>query len=192
MIVKNIVLVLGALMLVVSGGKGFAQDTSESVHAPMSETSAAKPEDVASVDAIISAVYDVISGPAGPRDWGRMRSLFTPEARLAVRSVNAPDGIQFLSLDDYEKNAGAAFMKTGFFETGIHNETVHYDSIAHVFSTYESRRTVDGEPFARGINSIQLLHHQDRWWVVSIYWQAETEDAPIPTHFLPKPGPKAE
>src|SRR5688572_18845337 len=37
---------------------------------------AANPADVASIDAIVAALYDVISGPAGKkRDWDRMRSL---------------------------------------------------------------------------------------------------------------------
>ncbi|MCL7961140.1 MAG: hypothetical protein M8861_13185, partial [marine benthic group bacterium] len=40
-------------------------------------------EDVESANAIIAAVYDVISGPAGAeRDWDRMRSLFLPGAQL--------------------------------------------------------------------------------------------------------------
>ncbi len=39
----------------------------------------AKPSDVESVDAILKALYDVISGPAGQkRDWDRFRSLFLP------------------------------------------------------------------------------------------------------------------
>src|ERR1700721_2508520 len=46
----------------------------------------AKPADVSSPDAILAATYDVISGPAGKRDWDRFRSLFLPGARLgAVR-----------------------------------------------------------------------------------------------------------
>ena len=43
----------------------------------------AKPEDVKSPEAILNAVYDVISGGKGQaRDWNRMRSLFIPGARL--------------------------------------------------------------------------------------------------------------
>ena len=50
--------------------------------AQAAEPPAAKPADVASPDAILAACYDVISGPAGPRDWDRFNSLFAPGARL--------------------------------------------------------------------------------------------------------------
>ena len=54
---------------------------------------AAKPADVNSVDAIITALYSVISGPKGqPRDWDRMRSLFLPSARLIPARAADIDG----------------------------------------------------------------------------------------------------
>ncbi len=182
---KNLMVALSAFALMALAVQSQAQENGESAKTE-AMAKPANPEDVASVEAIIEAVYDVISGPAGPRDWARMRSLFIAEPRMAVRNPNAPNGIRVFTLDDYIKNSGAYFLENGFFETGIHNEIALYDSIAHVFSTYESRREADAEPFARGINSIQLLHHDDRWWVVSIYWQQESEDAPIPAQFLPK------
>src|SRR5205809_754925 len=47
-------------------------------------------KDVASVDAIINAVYDVISGePGTSRDWARFRNLFKPETRLLPTRKNA-------------------------------------------------------------------------------------------------------
>jgi hypothetical protein len=46
---------------------------------PTTATPAANPADVNSMDAIIAAVYDVISGPAGKkRNWDRMRSFSCP------------------------------------------------------------------------------------------------------------------
>src|SRR5947209_7573751 len=42
----------------------------------------AKAEDVRSIEAIIAALYDAISGPPGGRDWYRILSLFHPGARL--------------------------------------------------------------------------------------------------------------
>ena len=60
------------------GGKVLSQNEKSQPPA----AAAARPDDVKSVDAIIAAVYDAISGPAGERDWDRLRSLFLPEARL--------------------------------------------------------------------------------------------------------------
>ena len=153
------------------------------------ETSKADYKDVESMDAIIAAVYDVISGPAGEkRDWDRMRSLFIPEAVIMPSGQN-PDtkevGYRHWSLGDYIDQAGSNLEKDGFFEVEVARKTEQYGTIAHVFSTYESRRKQEDEkPFMRGINSIQLLKGKDRWYIVSIFWMGETKDYPIPEVYL--------
>src|ERR1700755_1397386 len=53
-----------------------------SASATPANTPTAKPGDVDTIEHILAATYDVISGPAGPRDWDRFRSLFYPGARL--------------------------------------------------------------------------------------------------------------
>ncbi|MDX1577193.1 MAG: hypothetical protein R3266_01865 [Gemmatimonadota bacterium] len=147
----------------------------------------ADPEDVASMDAIVAALYDVISGPAGePRDWERFKSLHIPEARL-IPSGRGPSGIGFvvLSPEEYSLRASSAFEQSGFYEVEIARTTERFGHIAHLFSTYESRRSPDdAEPFQRGINSIQLLHDGDRWWILNIFWTAERPDLPIPDRYL--------
>ncbi len=183
---KTLIMILAVLSLSTIASPGISQENGKKDgKTETAATLAANPEDIASIEAIIGALYDVISGPARPRNWDRMRSLLVPGARFIVRNAKAENGLRVLTLEQYIASSGSYFLKNGFFETGIHNEIVHYDSIAHVFSTYESRHGEGEEPFARGINSIQLLHHNDRWWVVSVYWQQESEDTPIPTEFLP-------
>ncbi len=152
---------------------------------------AARAEDVASIDAILSAVYDAISGPAGEaRDWDRFRSLFLPEARL-VPTGRGPDGTaRYLvwTPEEYIEAAGGQLEAGGFFEREVHRVEERFGGIAHAFSTYESFRTPEqieaGTPFMRGINSFQLLHDGSRWWILQIYWQAETPDTPIPDRYL--------
>jgi hypothetical protein len=148
----------------------------------------ADPADVESIDAIIGAVYDVISGPPGPRDWDRMRSLFIPEARLISVGVGR-DG-QFrkraMDLEGYIQGAGGYFEGNGFFEQELARRTERFEHVAHAFSTYESLRNADDpEPFSRGINSFQLMNDGQRWWIVTIYWEAETPEKPIPKKYLP-------
>ena len=151
----------------------------------------AKPEDVKSVDAILAALYDVISGPKGKaRDWDRMRSLFIPDARLIPSRVNKDtqqvDAI-VLSVDGYIARSSTTMTTNGFFEHSIHNEVEQFGNIAHVWSTYESRHNADdATPFARGINSIQLLKDGDRYWIVNIFWDSERPDSPIPAKYLGK------
>ncbi len=160
--------------------------------APTSSAPAAKPADVASMDAIIKTLYGVISGPAGQaRDWDRFRSIFAPGARL-IPTGRDPAGKAALravwSPDDYVRTAGANLEKNGFFENEIGRTVEQYGGVVQVFSAYDSRRTAaDPKPFARGINSIQLYNDGTRWWVVSIFWESETPANPIPAKYL-KPG----
>lgn len=149
----------------------------------------ARPEDVRSVDAILGALYDVISGPAGEaRDWDRMRSLFAPGARL-IPARPRPDGsgaeANVLTVDGYIDASSPIFERQGFFEREISRKTESFGNIVHVFSTYAARRAPeDPEPFVRGINSIQLLKDGDRYWVVTIFWDSERPGSPIPERYL--------
>lgn len=149
----------------------------------------ADPADVASIDAIIGALYEVISGPAGEaRDWDRFRSLHVPDARLIPTGRReAGDFVYFVwSVEDYIERAGPSLEQTGFFEREVARVTEEFGSVAHAFSTYESRREADDpEPFQRGINSIQLMNDGDRWWIVNILWRGESPGLTIPERYLP-------
>ncbi len=148
----------------------------------------AKPEDVKSPDAILAALYDVISGPAGEkRDWDRMKSLFIPEGKLIPTFKNQQGQVQYLhwTVQEYIDRAGASLERDGFFEVEISRKTEQYGTIMHAFSTYESRRKLSDEnPFARGINSIQLLNDGKRWWIVSVFWMGETPEYKLPEKYL--------
>jgi hypothetical protein len=149
----------------------------------------AKPDDVKSPEAIVAAVYNVISGGKGEaRDWDRMRSLFIPDARL-IPSSPGKDGHTdaiILTIDGYIARSNGRMTSTGFFERSIHNETQQFGNIVQIWSTYESRHNLnDPTPFARGINSFQLLKDGDRYWVVNIFWDAESPTNPIPSKYLP-------
>jgi hypothetical protein len=154
--------------------------------------SEANPADVESIDAIITAAYDSISGPPGKRDWNRERSLFIPGARLIPTAESAgemsPGGEitpHMLDIDGFVARVGDYLEKKGFFEREIARRTEQFGHIAHVWSTYESRHNVDDpEPFMRGINSIQLFYDGTRWWIVTIYWQHESAAHPIPEKYL--------
>jgi len=157
----------------------------------MDITTKANSADVESIDAIIAATYDVISGPASkPRDWERERSLFYPGARLMPTATVAGSNDvelapQILDVEGYIARVEPLFEKSGFYETEIARRVESFGSIAHVWSTYESRRDPsDPEPFMRGINSIQLFNDGKRWWVLSIYWQHESRQHPLPEKYL--------
>lgn len=170
-----------------------AQDSSAS-SAPAAGTTAAgtpatptaRAADVASIDAILKAAYDTISGPKGQqRDWDRLRSLFVPGARL-IPTHTSKDGVttaRVLNVDEFIRIGDPNLRKNGFFEDEVHRTVQRFGNIAQVFSTYETRHEAGDKPFQRGINSIQLLFDGHRWWIVTIYWQGERPDLPIPKQF---------
>jgi len=180
------------LFLLVFASFGFSQSASTQAPSQSSATSAtvqAKPEDVNSIEAILAATYDVISGPAGKkRDWDRFRSLFYPGACLiptGKRPNEQEVSARVLTPDMYVERSTPFLEKEGFFERGVSNKIEHYGNIAHVFSTYESRRkSDDAQPFQRGINSFQLVNDGKRWWVITILWQGETPENRIPSEYL--------
>jgi len=156
---------------------------------PFAGVPAAKPDDVKSVESILAALYDVISGPPGERDWNRFRSLFMPNARL-TSAEKSPDGavrVRPNSVEDYVRLGGGYFLKNGFFERPIVSRVQIFGNVAQVFSSYESRHAPGEAPFARGINSFQMAFDGKRWWVVNILWDEERPDNPLPKEFAAKP-----
>jgi hypothetical protein len=144
-------------------------------------------QDVVSVDAIIAAMYGLISGGPGERDWERLRNLYLPGARMIPTGLrpNGEDGLRVLDIEQYIASVRGYFLDNGFFETEIARRCERYGHLVHALSTYESRHDVDdAEPFVRGINSIQLLHRDGRWWVVTVFWDNESATNPIPPAYL--------
>lgn len=153
---------------------------------------APRPEDVGSIDAIVEAWYDIISvGPGESVDWARDSSLYLPDIRFVIvpgASAGADDATAVraavLSHGEFIE-ASSGGLSEGFLEREIHRTTQRFGNLAHVFSTYEFRRTEDGPVLGRGINSIQLFHDGGRWWIVGAAWRNETDETPIPEEYLP-------
>lgn len=149
----------------------------------------ADPGDVATPDAIVEALYEVISGPPGPRDWDRLRSLFHPQARMIPTGPDprAPGARRTAvwTVDEYIEQVTPFFDERGFYEREIGRVTERFGGVVHLFSAYESRVDPESEePFQRGINSIQLVQQDDRWWILTVLWEGESDDNPIPQRYL--------
>ncbi len=146
-------------------------------------------DDVASIDAIVRALYECVSftDGAGP-DEARLASLLTADAKLiAVQPSGAT-----LETDarGFVARVRERIQTTGlmsFVERELFRRTEVYAAIAHVFSSYEGRTSRrDGELLVRGINSIQLRHDGARWWILSVLWTDEHAGNPIPAAYLPR------
>jgi hypothetical protein len=146
-----------------------------SVSAPRLQAPVARDQDVRTVDGIIEALYQVISGPAGhKRDWDRFRSLFAPGARLipALSRPGEKPVIRVLDVEGYVRRTDAIFEKEDFWESEKERKTDTSGNLVHVFSMYESRRAQTGQPFQTGVNSIQLFNDGSRWWIVTVMWNS--------------------
>jgi hypothetical protein len=152
------------------------------------KTVPARPDDVQSIDGMMKAFYEVVSGPAGqPRDWARDRSLYTPDLRFISISESRQKRLTAMIFDHQTyAESSQPMLKSGFFEREIHRSTQRFGHIAHVMSTYESRRTPDGPVFARGINSIEMFFDGQRWWITFAEWDEERPGQPLPQEFLPE------
>lgn len=147
-------------------------------------------EDVASPEAIITAAYESLARAPGENyDWDRFRSLFIAEAKLIPNkeqtggsfAVLTPQG--FIDWADRVTVIGGANDK-GFAEEAIHNKIERYGDIAHAFSSYQKHFWKDSNILGRGINSFQMVYHENRWWITGIIWDEETGAGIIPNQYL--------
>jgi len=143
-------------------------------------------KDTRSVESTVLALYDVISGePGSARDWDRFKNLFKPEARLIPTRKDDQGNltIKAMTPDEYVQLFSSR-ISTGFFERELSRKVEEYGTVIHVFSTYETKEKKDGPVTNRGINSIQLFKDKDRYYVVNIFWCAESMGFALPDKYL--------
>lgn len=141
--------------------------------------------DGATIQHVVQALYEVISGPAGPRDWERFRSLFSARAFMAAGTTDAGGRKRMVSIqpEEYVRNNNNFFLQSGFFEEEINHIANQFGDVAQVFSVYQYRFREKGPPIKRGINSIQLIRENEKWKIASIIWSEETPENPIPKKY---------
>ncbi len=148
-----------------------------------------RPADVASIDGVVSALYQTMSGGKGEvRDWNRLRTLFRPDARLTSQRLEKGTGKMLTRVSTVEEYIGGSvsyFGKEGFYQTELLRETERYGQMAQVLSSYEvKRKKEDAQPYRRTLNSIQLVSDGQRWWIQSLVWQSEEDGGPLPQRYL--------
>ncbi|HKY61767.1 MAG TPA: hypothetical protein VJP59_12235 [Gemmatimonadota bacterium] len=142
----------------------------------------ADPADVGTIDGIVAAFYDVVSGPPGePRQWERDATLYGPGTLFTI--ADSAGAYRNVTPAEFARETDGYLVESGFVEREIHRETRRFGRIAQVWSTYEWR-TADGRT-GRGINGLQLVHDAGRWWITHATWDNETPDRPIPAEYLP-------
>lgn len=142
-------------------------------------------QDVASIDQIMKAMYEVISGPAGPRDWNRFKNLYHEKAYMGA-VFNKADGTSVyrnFTPEEYIKRNAPFFLEKSFHERELGRKVMQFNDVATVFSAYEFEIA---DKKQRGVNSIQLVFSDKRWWITSIIWEEESKEKPLPNFLLEK------
>lgn len=148
-------------------------------------TRPADPADVATLDGIIAAFYDIVSHDAGePVDWARDSTLYLEDLRFRIAQPTR-DGMRVRILEHGEFAALFSDVSQAFYEREIHRVTQRFGPMAQVWSTYEWRTTPNGPVGGRGINAIDLYFDGTRWWIASATWTSESPENPIPAEYLP-------
>jgi len=163
---------------------GVAQNTGTS---NASETNAVigDPKDVGSIDSLIKALYEVISGPAGQaRNWDRARTLFMPDVRMISVSPNkeGKPNVRMISFPEYVERVTPMVAKQGFYESEIKRSVREFGNVAQVLTSYEIRHNPGEEPLLRGVNALQVYFDGHRWWIASIIWDTDRPGNPMPQY----------
>jgi len=180
--------VLSAAALAAGALGGIAQ-TKQKEHVQI-PTVAARPEDVSSIEAIVHASYETISGGVGvPRQWGRDQTLFDPHVRfvaIAVDPVSKETKTDSFSEQELADDTNAESVRDGFVEHELGHSIQRFGNVATVLSSYEIKISATGKAAARGVNIFQLYFDGKRWWILSVVWDEERPGNPIPAELLPK------
>jgi len=155
------------------------------VAAPKAEP---RPEDVSSIEGIVKASYETISGGVGvPRQWGRDRTLFAPNVRYISISKDKTGAVKARTSDyqEYLDESDDFVVKQGFTEVELGRKIERFGNVAAVLSSYEGRVMTTGKVVTRGVNIFSLYFDGKRWWIQTMLWDEESPENPIPAELLP-------
>jgi hypothetical protein len=144
---------------------------------------AARAEDVGTIEGIVAASYETISGGVGvARQWGRDRTLFDPNSRSVAVSVNEKTGAvttRGSTEQEFADESDPSLVKDGFTERELKHVIKRFGNVATVLSSYEGT-VASGKVITRGVNIFQLYFDGKRWWILSMVWDEERPGNPIP------------
>src|SRR5215470_1735991 len=176
-------------LLLCGFGGGYAMEKQGEVRHVAVPKAEPRPEDVSTIEGIVKASYETISGAVGvPRQWGRDRTLFASSVRyIAVGKDKA--GAVKVSTSDYQEYLDESddfLVKQGFTEVELGRKIERFGNVATVLSSYEGKLASTGKVVTRGVNIFSLYFDGKRWWIQTMLWDEESPENPIPAELLPK------
>jgi len=140
--------------------------------------------DVKSIDAIIDAYYDVISGSSND-PWQFERDKYIHSNKAVIVRLDENGKADSHPLEAEYIPVGLA-PKESFYEKELKRKVSQFGNIAQVWSAYEIRTNPEIASNMRGLNSIQLHFEKGRWWIDSWTTEMESDRNALVKDFLRK------
>ncbi len=143
------------------------------------------PVELTTPEGVVRELYRMVCvDKGGPdTDWSQVRNLFLPQAVVVLRV--SKDASQVFDvqgwIDDFVAwDEKARVKERGFYEKILVMKPRVFRDIANVFVHYEAAIVDSDKKPTHGVDSIELVRKDGRWWIASI-----TNDLPNAEHPLP-------
>lgn len=146
--------------------------------------------DYTTIDGIMTELYaSVTRAPGDPFPWDRLRAIMHPQGILLPQRAQM-GGERLMNVDEFIALVDESWEPVigtendqGFYERQINVVIEEYGDIAHALTTYEKGPYEPRQIMARGINSVQLVKRDGRWYILSITWDEENTAGPLPPKY---------
>jgi hypothetical protein len=142
-------------------------------------------EDRVELERLMTRFLRAVSFEPGERPaYGDLRELFAEGARLIKNSADTPE---ISTVDEFiapRQESVDAGELTSFEEVELAAITEIFGNVAHRFSTYAKRGSLNGAAFdARGAISTQFIRTPDGWRMSSMAWDDERPGLELPARY---------
>lgn len=133
------------------------------------------------VASVVDALYDALSFAGGSQpNYALVRAIFHPQARITPPAEDTAGSLSPMAVDDYIEIFHKRLVEDGITDQGgreleIHRHTLTFNRVAHVFSSYQFVLLGASKPLVSGVNTIQLVYENERWWILSLSWDRARE-----------------
>jgi hypothetical protein len=147
--------------------------------------------DYTTIDGIMTELYaSVTRAPGEPFAWDRLRAIMLPGGVMLPQRAQTGGESLMMDVDGFIAMVDEVWdpvigtpQDIGFFERQINVIVEEFGDVAHALTTYEKGYYEPRRILARGVNSVQLVKREGRWYVLSITWDEENTAGPLPPRY---------
>ncbi len=142
------------------------------------------PAELTTAEGVVRELYRLVCVDVGQEsDWEAVRNLYLPQAVIVLRVSKEASQVFDVQgwIDDFKAwDEKARVKERGFSEKIVTMKPRVFRDIANVFVLYEARIHDSDKPPTRGIDSIELVKKDGRWWIAAITNDIVNAENPAP------------